>query len=86
HGVLDAKGQIDHGASAPMTCKQPLPGGDGSYHYAGVAKSLKHAAGTKYALFVRVLPGDARLVHPFVPGLVANGATVLAESDHGAHV
>ncbi len=86
HGVLDDAGAIDHGLAEPMVCKQPLAGGDGSYHYAGSAKAAPHATGTKYALFVRVLPGDARLVTPFVPGLVANGATVRAESDPGAHL
>lgn len=86
HGVLDNQGQIDHGQSAPMVCKQPLAGGDGSYHYSGTAKALPNAAGAKYGLFVRVLPGDTRLVNPFIPGLIANGATVLAESDPGAHL
>jgi len=33
-----------------------------------------------------VLPGDDRLVTPFIPGLITTSAPVRAEADPGAHL
>jgi starch phosphorylase len=84
HGPLDAKGHIEHGRAATLIAKAPQAGGDGSYHYAGSFKAASQAGkGKHYGLVVRVMPGDARLVSPFVPGLIANSGPVMAGADLG---
>ncbi len=82
HGPLDAKGHIEHGRAATLIAKAPQAGGDGSYSYAGVFKAPAQVGkGTHYGMVVRVLPGDQRMVSPFVPGLIASSAPVMAEAE-----
>lgn len=85
HGPVDPKGQIEHGRAAKLIAKAPQAGGDGSYSYAGVFKASPQAGtgskGKHYGLIVRVLPGDSRMVTPFVPGLIACSAPVMAEAE-----
>jgi starch phosphorylase len=84
HGPLDEHGNIQHGHAAPLACKAPLPGGDGTYHYTGLVRQSAAAAKARhYGLVVRVLPGDPRLVTPFVPGLIATSAPVMARGAMG---
>ncbi len=93
HGPLDDKGNIQHGRAANLIVKAPLPGGDGTYQYAGVfqaaqppSTSTNPTRGKHYGLIVRVLPSDPRLVTPFVPGLIATGAPIIAEPQIGGHL
>lgn len=83
HGPVDAKGRIEEGRGEVMVAKAPLPGGDGTYHYTAKFRS-EPAEG--HAVLVRVLPGDPRLVNPYVPGLIANSAVTLPEAEVGGHV
>ena len=84
HGTIEADGAIQHGRSVVMTSKAPLSGGDGTYHFVGKFDVLDHAAGSKYGLVVRVLPGDDRLVTPFIPGLISNSMVTVVEAEPGA--
>ncbi len=85
HGPLDDTGGIGEGTAVPLSAKAPLPGGDGTYHYVGNVKPAEHGD-RRYGLVVRVLPGDDRLVTPFIPGLITTSAPVRAEADPGAHL
>jgi starch phosphorylase len=85
HGPLNEKGHIEHGSAANLIVKAPVGGGDGSYQYGGVFKAgaPRSEGGKHYGMVVRVLPGDPRLVTPFVPGLIASSGPVMAEADRG---
>ena len=87
HGPVDEKGNIQHGQAATLTCKAPLAGGDGTYHYAGVVLQVREKNGASksrhYGLVVRVLPGDPRLVSPFIPGLIATSGPLMARGEMG---
>jgi starch phosphorylase len=85
HGPVNDKGHIEHGHAANLIVKAPMTGGDGTYQYAGVFKAaaVNPGHGKHYGLVVRVMPGDARLVTPFVPGLIASSGPVMAEADLG---
>ncbi len=88
HGPVDQKGMIQHGRAAGLACKAPVAGGDGTYEYAGVVKPVSAPAGAgksrHYGLVVRVMPGDPRLVTPFIPGLIASSAPLMARGEMGS--
>ena len=88
HGPVDAKGSIQHGRAATLAVKAPVAGGDGTFEYAGVVKPVSSAAvagkSKHYGLVVRVMPGDPRLVTPFIPGLIASSAPLMARGEMGS--
>jgi glycogen phosphorylase len=82
-GAIDADGVIDSGSATPLEVRAPLAGGDGSYHFTGRCRPPAGAAlagGSGVGVLVRVLPGDDRLVNPFIPGLIATSQVVLVEA------
>jgi starch phosphorylase len=86
HGPVDEHGNIPHGHAAALACKAPLAGGDGTYHYTGLVAQTREKSGAKgrhYGLVVRVLPGDPRLVTPFIPGLIATSGPLVARGEMG---
>lgn len=85
HGPLDAQGMVSGGAAAALDCKAPLPGGDGTYHFTGTFGTLPHD-GHGYGVIVRVVPGDDRLVNPFIPGLITSSAVTAVEAEPGGHL
>jgi starch phosphorylase len=85
HGPVEASGTIERGAGVPMTCRAPLPGGDGTYHYTA-RLGAGGSPGRHHGVMVRVLPGDERLVTPFVPGLIVSSGVVVAEGEVGGGV
>lgn len=84
-GKGDDSRRVVTGRAGTLTAKAPLPGGDGTYHYVGLVDQAKDPAQGQ-GLEVRVLPGDPRLVTPFIPGLIHRSAAVVAEPDPGAHL
>lgn len=89
HGPIDARGLVPVGTAVTLTCKNASPntpavsGEDGVYHYAAHFRA-PHSAGTRHGLYVRVLPGDRRLVTPFIPGLITGSGVIAIEPDVGA--
>lgn len=77
---------IQQGWACVMACKAPLAGGDGTYHFTAKFAMGPHEQSRPYGVIVRVLPGDDRLVTPFVPGLIANSVLTLAEPEKGGGV
>jgi glycogen phosphorylase len=85
HGPLDEKGNIQHGHAAALACKAPVAGGDGTYQYSGVVRQTSGGGKARhYGLVVRVLPGDPRLVSPFIPGLISVSAPLMARGEMGS--
>lgn len=85
HGEVSREtGRIEHGHAIGMVCRQPLT--DGTYQYTARVPAPEGAAAGSHGLLVRVLPGDALLVSPFVPGLICNSPVVSAEPGPGGHL
>lgn len=83
HGALDDSGKIESGSAVAMVAKSPLAGGDGTYLYTSTLALPRSAPDSGYALVVRVLPNDDRLINPFIPGLIATSAPVLTRVGDG---
>jgi glycogen phosphorylase len=86
HGRAE-NGNVPVGTAVAMTCKGRASGEaeDGLYHFSARFKAPQAASGG-YGLVVRVLPGDPRLVTPFIPGLVSLGTVVGVGPELGGSV
>lgn len=84
HGAIDDDNELTRGRAVALTPAAPLAGGDGAYEFTGrIALSddaLSEAGPRGYGVVIRVLPGDDRLVTPFVPGLIARSEPVTARA------
>ncbi|MCC6321049.1 MAG: alpha-glucan family phosphorylase [Phycisphaerales bacterium] len=82
HGAADEHGEIAEGVAVPLASPSAL--GDTTFHYTGAFDRPTHIE--RHAVCVRVLPGDARLASPHIPGLIASSPPTAIEPDHGLHV
>jgi starch phosphorylase len=68
YGQLDAHGELTQAQILAMAHDKDLSGGVHRY-----AATFAPGASPRTAWVVRILPGDRRLVTPFIPALIANG-------------
>ena len=87
HGPCDQQGEIPEGRAVKMESRSVL--GDTTFHFTGTFSTTSISKGAnieRYGLNIRVLPGDARLASPMIPGLIVSSPTTAIEPDHGLHV
>ncbi len=68
HGLVDARGEISDAQILTMHHEQDF--GDGTHRYTG---RFPADDGHRSGVSVRIIPGDPRLVNPFIPGLIVSG-------------